>query len=54
MSAEIRERTLREQLMWYAAFIEDAKSRQEIVAAAIQLPTLLRKAADLLPVERPE
>lgn len=43
---EIRERTMSEKLHWYASFIEDAKSRQEIVAAAVQLPSLLRDAAD--------
>lgn len=48
MSIEIRERTLSEKLMWYAAFIEDAGSRQELVAAAVQLPALLREAADAL------
>lgn len=46
---EIRERTLREKLMWYAAFFEDAKSRDELVAAAIQIAPLLRQAADALP-----
>lgn len=45
---ELRERTLSEKLMWYAAFIEDAGSRQELVAAAVQLPALLREAADAL------
>lgn len=45
---EIRERTLPEKLSWYAALIEDAGSRQELVAAAVQLPALLREAAAAL------
>lgn len=45
---EIRERTLSEKLMWYAAFIEDNKSSTYLIAAAIQLPSLLREAADQL------
>lgn len=48
MTIEIRERTLQEKLMWYAAFIEDAKTSTDLVAAVIQLPPLLREAADAL------
>ncbi len=46
MSIEIRERTLPEKLMWYASLIDDAKTSADLMAAAIQLPALLREAAD--------